>query len=265
MPELPEVEYAARIARAACRGKTLVSVRALHRSQLRLLGAAVARSLVGDVVSDVVRRGKHQLFLLGSGRIMHVHFRMTGDWRLGRSGEVPGRVTRVVFDFSDGTQLALDDSRALSTVVVHDAGVEPLPELGPEATADAFSAEWLADRLAGRRTPIKPALLDQRLVAGIGNIHASEALWYARVDPATLARDLTPEALHALAIGVKRSMRKALARPERYYGANGVSDAVRFNVYDREGKRCRRCRAPIVRLTQAGRSTYFCPDCQRLP
>lgn len=263
MPELPEVDFAARVARAACRGKRIAAVHVLHPSQRRALGEATAEALAGDVVVDVHRRGKHQLFVLASGRTLHVHFRMTGDWRVGECAAPPERFARVVLDFDDGTRLSLDDSRALSVVSLHQPGIDPLPDLGPEATSPAFDATWLAARLARRRTPIKPALLDQALVAGIGNIYASEALWYARVDPRRPSHRLTREALAAVAAGVKRTMRKALDHPERYYGAAAVSDAVRFNVYDREGRPCRRCRSAIVRLTQAGRSTYCCRTCQR--
>lgn len=272
MPELPEVEYAARVARAATIGKAITGVRVLHRAQRRALPERVARTVAGDVVQAVDRRGKHQLVRLASGRTLHVHFRMTGDWRVLRHGDpLPGTV-RVAIDFDDGTCLALDDARALAVVSVHDAGVDPCADLGPEADAAGFNATWLAACLASRRLPIKVALLDQRLVAGIGNIYASEALWYARIDPRLPAHRLTrtPRGgsrtpLLAIAAGVKRAMRKALAHPERYYAPDGVSDAVRFNVYDREGRSCRRCRTPIARITQAARSTYFCPTCQASP
>lgn len=263
MPELPEVEYAARIARAACAGKTIATVRTLHPSQQRALPNDHAQSLAGDVVVAIARRGKHQLFHLGSGRTLHVHFRMTGDWRVGSCDTPPQRVTRVLFEFADGTQLALDDSRALATVTLHEAGIDPCPALGPDATDDRFDAAWLQAQLTGRRTPIKSALLDQRVVAGIGNIYASEALWYARVDPRRLGYRLTPRQCVAIVAGVKRAMHRALAHPERYYGAEGISAAVRFNAYDREGKGCRRCRTPVSRIVQAGRSSYFCRECQR--
>lgn len=263
MPELPEVDYAARIARAACLGKRIAGVRALHPSQRRALPDAVASTLTGDVVTEVRRRGKHQLFVLDSGRTIHVHFRMTGDWRVGERTETAERFARVILDFDDGTRLSLDDPRALSLVAVHQAGVDPLPDLGPEATSPEFNARWLIAQLSRRRAPIKPTLLDQRLVAGIGNIYASEALWYARVDPRRPSHRLKAETLAAIAAGVKRTMRRALDHPERYYGGDAVSDAVRFNVYDREGDRCRRCRTAISRITQAGRSTYFCRACQK--
>lgn len=271
MPELPEVEYAARVARAACAGKVIAGVRVLHHAQRRALPDREARALAGDVVQAVDRRGKHQLLRLASGRTLHVHFRMTGDWQVLTVADAPPVTARVTLDFDDGTRLVLDDPRALSVVALCDVGVDPCVALGPEANATSFNATWLAERLATRRAPIKVALLDQRLVAGIGNIYASEALWYARIDPRQPAHRLVDSrpgngrsALEALTAGVRRALQKALDHPERYYGALGVSEAVRFNVYDREGKRCRRCRTPIERITQAARSTYFCPTCQRV-
>jgi formamidopyrimidine-DNA glycosylase len=169
---------------------------------------------------------------------------------------------RVFLAFDDDTRLVLDDPRALSAVSLCALGVDPLPPLGPEATDATFDATWLGRVLSGRRVPIKRALLDQRVVAGLGNIYASEALWYARVDPRVVAGRLRPAQLRAIVSGVRRVMAKALKEPGRYYG-DGAQDPGRFNVYDREGEPCRRCRAKIRRLTQGARSTYFCPACIR--
>ena len=262
MPELPEVEYAVRLARRAAAGKGIVDIRALHPSQRRALPDDVAATISGDVVRDVRRRGKHQLVQLASGRTLHVHFRMTGDWRVIGPADALPPYARVVLALDDGTRLVLDDSRALSSVTLHAAGIDPLPAMGPEATARDFSRTWLGEALAARRVPIKAALLDQRVVAGVGNIYAAEALWYARLDPRHAANTLDAVQLAAVVAGVRRALGKALRHPERYYGVGGVSDAVRFNVYDREGRRCRRCGATIVRLVQAGRSTYWCGGCQ---
>ncbi|MEO6446405.1 MAG: bifunctional DNA-formamidopyrimidine glycosylase/DNA-(apurinic or apyrimidinic site) lyase [Gemmatimonadaceae bacterium] len=263
MPELPEVEFAARLARDAIVGRVIGHARVLHPAQRRALPDAVAATLRGDVVQDVIRRGKYQRFLLQSGRSLLIHFRMTGDWSIGRAAEPPPAHARFVLEFIDGTRLALDDTRALSTVSLFAAGIDPLPALGPEATSDEFDALWLYAKLRLRRGPIKPVLLDQALVAGIGNIYASEALWYAKVDPRRAANRLTRPALAAVAAGVKRALQKALDHPERYYGAGGISDRVRFNVYDREGRPCRRCGADIRRIVQAARSTFYCPECQK--
>ena len=261
MPELPEVEYAAQIARAAAVGLTIAGVRVLHRAQRRALSPHVTRTLTGDVVAAVVRRGKYQLISLASGRTLLVHFKLNGDWVAATWDALP-RHARVALDFSGGTSLVLVDSRALASITLHLAGEVLLAHLGPEANSKAFSADWLALMFRQRRGPVKVALLDQRMVAGLGNIYACEALWYAHIDPRTPAKALGGEALRALVRGAKRAISKALEHPERYYLPGGVSDAVRFNVYDREGRPCRRCGASLRRLVQTGRSTYYCDGCQ---
>lgn len=262
MPELPEVEQAARVARHIAAGRTITSVKVLHRSQRRSLPARHAKSLVGDRVLDVRRRGKSQHFMLASGRELHVHFRMTGDWLVAASDPIPSTV-RAVLTFDDGGRLALDDPRALSVLSLHN---EPVREagIGPDALDPSLSAADLGARLAARRIPIKVALLDQRIVAGIGNIYAAEALWRARIDPHTPANKVKAARLPALLKAVRMTFTAAMKRQERYYAtSSAASDANRFAVYDREGQRCRRCRTPIKRITQAARSTYFCPNCQK--
>lgn len=262
MPELPEVEYAATVARAASHGRTITSVRVLHASQRRHLPARVARSLIGDRVTAVDRRGKVQRFHLASGRRLDVHFRMTGDWTVAREGDPLPRFARAVLTMDDGTSLVLDDPRALSVLTLHATGTTPEDRLGPEATDRAFDARWLRQALATRRVSIKQALLDQRVVAGLGNIYAAEALWEARIDPRTPANRLSPKRLQTLVRGIRTVIRRAVRNASRYYGAERESPA-RFKVYDREGLPCPRCGRPIRRITQAGRSTYFCAGCQK--
>jgi formamidopyrimidine-DNA glycosylase len=263
VPELPEVEFAARVARVAAVGRTIAAVHVLHPAALRSLSAIDAASIAGEIVSAVHRRGKHQLIALTSGRTLHVHFRMTGDWETGVASDPLPRHARVALEFTDGTRLALSDPRALAVVTLHPADHDPLPDLGPEANDERFDGAWLRAVLAGRRGPIKPVLLDQRVVAGIGNIYAAEALWHARVDPRRPANRLSSERLTRVVAGVQRVMQKAFRLAERYYGTAGPSDAIRFDVYDREGKPCRRCGSTIRRIVQAGRSTYYCGKCQR--
>jgi formamidopyrimidine-DNA glycosylase len=234
-----------------------------HRAQRRSLPSAAARRVAGDQVLQVERRGKYQVLHLSSGRALAVHFRMNGDWETMEPGAPTPPHSRVVIHLSGGVALALTDSRALATVTLHPAGTSPFPDLGPEANTDAFDARWLAEWFRKRRGPVKPALLDQRAVAGIGNIYASEALWSARIDPGTPVNQLDAPALARLVRAVKRVMAKALRGAGRYYNADGSSNALRFNVYDREKKPCRRCGTPITRIMQAGRSTYFCGACAK--
>lgn len=259
MPELPEVEHATRVARRLAAGRTITSLSVRHPSQRRGLPPRQARSLVGDRVLAVERRGKSQWFHLASGRLLRVHFRMTGDWLIPGPGPLP-RTVRAVLAFDDGSRLALDDPRALSVISLCDDPERAGGDLGPDALDPALTAKVLAGSLVRRRIPIKVALLDQAIVAGVGNIYASEALWRARIDPRTPASDLSMPALRKLLRSVVSTLEKALERQARYYGREDHPD--RFDVYDREGEPCRRCRAKIKRMTQSGRSTYFCSRCQ---
>jgi formamidopyrimidine-DNA glycosylase len=242
MPELPEVEHAAAIARGVAVGRTITSVTVRHRSQRRGLPAKAARSLAGDRVLSVDRRGKSQRFRLASGRELRVHFRMTGDWLVPGPGPLPPTV-RAVF--------------SLCAIPNDDDG------LGPDAMDPGLTGRQLAGVLSSRRIPIKVALLDQSVLAGVGNIYASEALWRSRIDPRTPAFRLTAPRLTALLRAVRATLTAALKRQARYYGGETSDDSGRFAVYDREGEPCRRCRTSIKRITQGARSTYYCPKCQK--
>jgi formamidopyrimidine-DNA glycosylase len=254
MPELPEVEAAAVALRAVAVGKSIVRVRRLHASHRRQLGVRAVKRLIGDAITGVERRGKHQLIRLASGATLVVHFRMTGDWEIGRVTDMTPRFARVLIDLSDGTRVALTDMRALSTIAL--AMSDAVPGLGPDPTDPGFSAAQFRARLAGKRTPIKVALLDQRVIAGVGNIYAAEALWRAKINPRREARSLTGAEVRRLLNGLRAVMRVA----GRYSYREGEE---RFAVYDRAGQPCRRCGTTIERFTQAGRSTYWCPYCQR--
>jgi formamidopyrimidine-DNA glycosylase len=257
MPELPEVEAAAVVARRALMGRTLAEVTTHHAAQRRALPAEHAARCAGRRVTRIERRGKSQLLHLDDGAVLLVHFRMNGDWERTRTGASYPKFTRVAFDTADGRRLALVDSRALCTVTWHAPGHPPKLSLGPEP--DALTTDTLGALLAGKRIPIKQALLDQKVVAGVGNIYAGEALWRARLDPRTPSRDVTGKRLVALVKGIKDAITDGFARQGRYRDG---SRAHPFKVYDREGLPCKRCRTPIERMTQGARSTYYCPTCQ---
>lgn len=256
MPELPEVQAAVDVLRRRAQGHVIARLRLLHPALRRRVSPRALRALAGARIGRVERRGKHQLLHLDDGRTLHVHFRMNGEWEGGRVGAPLPRFARAELDFTDGTRLVLVDSRALATLDVHPAGVDLALGLGPDAADPAWTAEQLGEALASRRGPIKPALLDQKLVAGLGNIYAAESLWRARIDPRLSARELVPSRV--------KKLRQAIARVlDRATGSRYTDDdRVKLDVYDREGKPCRRCRTPIERIVQAGRSTYFCPVCQ---
>ncbi|HMI93000.1 MAG TPA: bifunctional DNA-formamidopyrimidine glycosylase/DNA-(apurinic or apyrimidinic site) lyase [Polyangiales bacterium] len=259
MPELPEIQAAIDVLRRSAKGRTVARVRLLHPALRRRVKPAVLRALAGARVAEVERRGKHQLLHLDDGRVVHVHFRMNGDWEADRATAPLPRFARAAIDFDDGTRLVLVDSRALATLDVHPAGTDLALGLGPDAADPAWTAAQLGAALAARRGPIKPALLDQKLVAGLGNIYSAEALWRARIDPRTPANAIAPARVRALRAAIARVIERATG--SRYTD----DDRVKLDVYDREGEPCRRCRTPIERIVQAGRSTYFCPVCQAGP
>ena len=261
MPELPEVEFAATRLRTAVAGRVIARLEAMHPSQQRHLPEKATRAAVGLTIERVERRAKIQLVHLQGGAILEVHFRMTGDWEFSRVGEAPPRHERVRLETADGVRVSLVDSRALGVVRLHAPGAFVLPHLGPEPLTDDFTADGLQTALARRSGPIKPALLDQKLVAGVGNIYASEALWEARIHPATAANTLSRERVTRLRAAVRLVLETAPT--ERYYGRDDVNENEIWRVYGRDGEACRRCGASLKRLPQAGRSTFYCPRCQR--
>ena len=258
MPELPEVERAVRALRGQIEGQVIDEVEVLHRALRRRTRPAVLRALRGARVSRVERRGKHQLIHLDDGRVVHVHFRMNGDWIIGARTDPLPRFARAVLTFANGGRVVLDDSRALSTLDVHPADAPPSLDLGPEPSDTLLTADVLRAALSKRRVAIKIALLDQRVIAGLGNIYASEALWRAKIDPRASAATLTIAATRALLAAIRAVITRATG------GRYTDNEAARLDVYDREGQRCRRCGGTVARIVQAARSTYFCPRCQRI-
>ena len=208
----------------------------------------------------VERRGKHQLLHLDDGSALHAHFRMNGDWIMSTTAGEPDKFTRAVIELTDGTRIELNDSRALSALTFHAAGENALPPLGMEANDDALDAAYLSKALSGRRGPVKPALMDQKVIAGLGNIHAAEALWRARVSPRAIASSISKARLTRLVEAIRGVLSDENRPPGRY---TDTENRDRFAVYDREGEPCPRCGTLIKRITQAGRSTYYCPKCQK--
>jgi len=260
MPELPEVEAAARQIRRAALGKIILAVKAIHPSLKKKFSSAQARAVKGRRIENIERRGKHQLLLLDSGDTIVVHFRMNGDWEVGTVEEPLDRFARAAIDLTDGTRISLVDRRALSSITLDKKGESSLPRLGREASDAALDADYLIDVLRRKKIAIKPALMDQSVIAGLGNIYAAEALWEAKIDPRCPAAEVSRTKLETLVEAIRVVLSPKNRRPGRYTDKQGVE---RFAVYDREGEECRRGDGVIERIVQAGRSTYFCPNCQR--
>ncbi|MDP9205332.1 MAG: bifunctional DNA-formamidopyrimidine glycosylase/DNA-(apurinic or apyrimidinic site) lyase [Gemmatimonadota bacterium] len=260
MPELPEVERAARQLTRAALGKSIASVRAIHPALKRKLSPAQSRAAQGKRIERIERRGKHQLLHLDSGDTLVVHFRMNGDWKIGTTAQPLDRFARAVIELSDGTRISLVDRRALSSITLDKEGASSLPKLGREASDPSLDADYLRQALIRKKTAIKPALMDQSVVAGLGNIYAAEALWEAEMDPRKPAAKVSPAKLENLVAAIRLVLSPKKRLPGRYTDKRGAS---RFAVYDREGEACRRCGGTIKRIVQAARSSYFCPSCQR--
>jgi formamidopyrimidine-DNA glycosylase len=256
MPELPEVERAARRIRRVVANQVIARVTLLHPAFKRRITPRALASLRGHRIVAVEQRAKHQLLVLDDGRSLHVHFRMAGDWETDHVGDELPRSARAAVELSSGRRLLLVDPRALSSITLLAKGVTPFDELGPDPSSPEFNSAFAA-ALARRRGPIKPALLDQGVAAGVGNIYAAEALWEARIHPAAPANSLGATSVAALADAIRIVLDRGRVGGRRYREGDAS-----LRVYDREGEPCLRCGTAIERIVQAGRSTCFCPRCQ---
>jgi formamidopyrimidine-DNA glycosylase len=282
MPELPEVEAVRRMLERATRGARIDRVELRRPDLRRPFPPDFVSRLTGQTITSISRRGKYLLATLGSGDTLLVHLGMSGAFRTERprrafrtdrprSSSPPSQPVdphdHVVIVLSSGVVVTFNDPRrfGLMDVIQANDDHEALRGLGPEPLDDAFDAMVLARACAGKRVALKVLLLDQRLVAGVGNIYASEALHHAGLSPRRRASTLATaagrprEAAFKLAAGIKAVLQKAIAANARSY------ESGRFRVYEREGKPCprRSCGGTIRRITQAGRSTYYCPVCQK--
>jgi formamidopyrimidine-DNA glycosylase len=259
MPELPEVEAAAQFLDAQITGRTLRNIAWLHAS-MRTGETAATAALIGQRVTQVARVAKWQELRFLNGDAMIVHFRMTGDWAV-TSRPAPPRHARAHFTFSGGRHIWLVDPRVLSKVSLRRASdLIDLSGIGPDALDPALDAATLRARVQRRRAPIKQVLLDQSVIAGLGNIYVAEALWHARIHPAAPAAQLSLARVDRLLRGIRWTLGLAFEEMGRkQYG----EATERLAVYDREGEPCRRCGAPLSRITQGQRSTYWCRRCQR--
>jgi len=246
--------------RAAALGRKILNAVTHHPSQRRQFPARLAARVVGQKLAAVVRRGKHQLLQLSGGSTLHVHFRLGGDWEFSPVNSPLPRHARFSLEFSNGARASLPDPRALCTIRYHAPDDAPKFDLGPEADDTALTATALREALRARRGAIKPVLLDQRVIAGVGNIYASEALWRAQLHPAVIASSLGAVRVQRVLDAIRSALADGVRNAATY--RSGVR-VVPFDVYDRQGELCNRCGSKIRRTVQAGRSTYFCAGCQR--
>ena len=271
MPELPEVETVRRTLEPAMQGAKISRV-ILNRPNLRIpFPEKFAARLRGQRVTALARRGKYLTARLSSGETLIMHLGMSGWFYVAPTGDRSRQIDahdHVIFVMSSGRTVVFNDPRRFGFMDLAERDrFDDYPSLrvmGPEPLSRDFDAAALARTCRGKRISLKVALLDQRIVAGVGNIYAAEALHHARLSPLRKASSIAtasgkPKATaERLAIGVKAVLNAAIRRRESPYGS------ARFRVYEREGRKCLRpgCGGTIRRITQAGRSTFYCPRCQ---
>jgi formamidopyrimidine-DNA glycosylase len=276
MPELPEVELVARSLHKLVAGRTITSAKLLRASLAReTRPATFARLLRGRRFVSVGRRGKHLLAELDGGLFLVAHLRMTGRFLLLPPGYDLPKHTHALFRLDDGRTLAFTDQRHFGMMKLVRAdeldGAKELRALAPEPFSDEFTPRYLRETFARTRRTLKETLLDQRKVTGLGNIYAAEAMFLAGVSPFVAAADLSPRRLPRLRRAILEVFRESIEHgstmnvdprdiDSSYYGGGYEG---RWRVYDREGEPCLKCRTAIRRFVHAGRSTYYCPRCQK--
>jgi len=270
MPELPEVETTVRGLAAVLEGRRLVTVEARRADLRRAFPPDLRQRLTGAVVTGLGRRAKYGLIETDRGDTLVFHLGMSGKWRIDPA-EL-GAHDHFLIETDEGRRLVLNDPRRFGSLdlVRTDSLADhgPFVRMGPEPLGDGFSAAYLKRALAGRTAPIKSLLLDQRIVAGLGNIYVCEALHMAGIAPSRAAGRISRERLARLVDAVRAVLVAAIeaggsslrdyARPD---GALGYF-SKQWRVYGREGHKCH-CGTPIRRQNDSGRSTFFCPRCQR--
>jgi formamidopyrimidine-DNA glycosylase len=272
MPELPEVESVRTKLEPVLTGRTFERVEIADTRLVRPYEPAeVAAELEGERVAAVERRGKYLIVRFESERVLLIHLRMTGSLRHSADGLSNDPHRRAVVRLDDGSDVAYRDVRRFGTWLLLEPGeLEPYlaPRLGDEPLDALFTAARLGERLEKRRAPIKAALLDQRTLAGMGNIYVDEALWRAKIHPLRPAESLDKAELRRLHKGVRQALELGIRRQgstlRDYALPDGGSGSMQdeFKVYGRGGEPCDRCGTPIVKSRVAGRGTWFCPTCQ---
>ena len=272
MPELPEVETVCRGLSASIAGSRIVSVK-LRRADLRVpFSPGFAKAVEGAAITTITRRAKYLIFTLDNGQSILAHLGMSG-----RFSVIPGipksyeKHDHVVWTLDDGRAVIYSDPRRfgimlhVKTARIHEHPL--LSHLGPEPFSKEFTAGYLKQQLLRRKGPVKPAIMNQQLVVGVGNIYASEALFLSGIDPRKPAHEAASKAV-LLVKSIRKVLSDAIAS-----GGSSLKDFVHisgetgyfqhhFNVYEREGEPCISCNNELVATRQAGRSTFYCATCQ---
>ncbi len=264
MPELPEVETIARTLKPELVGKTIREADLRWQRTLAMPSPQKFKEQIrGQKITNVARRAKYLILQLSASHLL-IHLRMSGDLLIRSSTTEPEKHDRLILKLSGGKSLVFNDTRKFGRVWLTDKPEEMLGKLGPEPLDDGFTPEWLYAALHATRRQLKPLLLDQTFLAGLGNIYTDEALHRAKLHPLRPSDSVSKKEARALREAIRRVLREGIRR-------NGASiDWVyrggefqnHFRVYDREGEPCKVCGTTIERITVGQRGTHFCPHCQ---
>lgn len=272
MPELPEVETVARGLRGKALGRTIRKV-ALHRSGLRFpFPIHLEMAVAGQKITGIERRSKYILICLADGGQILLHLGMSGRLFFHEGPYVPAKHDHVQFFLGNDTCLIFNDARRFGVLDYLAPGQDThrlLDTIGIEPFDEALTPQWLFERFRTRHTPLKNLLMDQRIIAGLGNIYVSEALFEAKLWPERDGATVTLAEMKKLVPAIRKVLTAAIEA-----GGSSLRDYVqvdgemgyfqdKFKIYGREGQPCHRCKMPVERFTQQGRSTFACRGCQK--
>ncbi len=271
MPELPEVETSVRALRDSLVGETFSEARIYWPRHIDRPDPQTFRErIVGLRVEDIGRRGKYMVFSLSDDETLIIHLRMTGHLAVVEYNAPLRDHTHTILGLASGKELRFNDTRKFGRLYLVRDQEEVLGKLGPEPLAPDFTPEALATQLERRSMRLKPLLLDQSFIAGVGNIYADEALFHAGLHPKRAADSLTKSEINALHAAIQKVLRMGIAREgasiDRYRKPDGTRGDMQnaVAVFRRTDEPCYHCGAPIRRIVLGGRSTHYCPECQVL-
>jgi formamidopyrimidine-DNA glycosylase len=275
MPELPEVETVRRTLETLVLNKT-IDYMTVHWPKMIKQPDDVhlfSDALKGQTIFNIGRRGKFLIFYTDEFALVS-HLRMEGKYAVHSQSEPVDKHTHVIFHFTDGTELRYKDVRKFGTMHLFKKGsefeVSPLMDLGPEPFSEDFTVEYLIGRLQNTTRKIKPALLDQTILVGLGNIYVDEALYRSKIHPETIANSLTNDQYHILHREIVNTLSEAVQKGgstiRSYVNSQGEMGMFQLElfVYGRKGEDCKECGQALEKIVVGGRGTHFCPNCQQL-
>lgn len=275
MPELPEVETVRKTLKKLVLDKTIENIQVFWAKMIKNPPEVeqFIDALKGETIVEISRRGKFLLFYTKT-YVLVSHLRMEGRYGLFSKDEPYDKHTHVIFHFTDGTDLRYRDVRKFGTMHLFLKGEEfarpPLAGLGPEPFSDEFTIGYLQAKLKQTHRKIKPALLDQNLLVGLGNIYVDESLFRAGIHPERLASSLTKKEVALLHREIVATLAEAVEKGgstiRSYVNSQGEIGMFQLQllVYGRNGEECKKCGRPLVKTTVGGRGTHYCPHCQKL-